>query len=248
MITKVCLAVGFFFPGAPQLDTKLHPILVTYCILSTLPLFHIMACILVSYYTSGLHDIKLHGLTAVAIVTICDTFYYLFRREEFNSLLKNFDKVTVEVISSNFVRHSDVKHLLNTTRKFNSYMKYYVGVVLFQTTCPTVVTYVLRYVFSRNFAFFEVPYSVQSEYVFHITHLLITSSGLYSCLKTVCSWSIMYLFLYHIAFYLKTLGIRLKYFVSTEERQKYYNFNVISETDNICILRSWIKLHQKILR
>lgn len=249
VISKLSLVVGFCFPGTTQLHKKLHPFLILYSITSTIPIVYVMVCNLLYNYTSGMYDMKRYAFTTESIVPIFDTFYYLICREEYNFFLDNFDKVTETIMNFNVVGKSRVNYILNRGPKFNSYMKYYVVMVLFHTTISTgVSSYVSRYIFDGKFLFIEIPYSVESEFLFHITAILQTASGLYAVIKSICSWSVMYLFLYHITFYLKTLSIILEDFDSVNKKQQNYNVSIILKNENIFRLRSWIEIHQDIMR
>lgn len=245
-INKVSLAVGFCFPGMSQLDTRLYPILILNSILSTIPTFYIMACSLVSYFTSSPYDIKLYGFTADAMVVVFDTFYYLFCKEKFIYFLSNFDKLSENFVNSDFVSNTDVNYILNAGRKFNSYMKCYVVVVTFSLVGATIFSIIGHYVFAWNNLFLEVPCSIKSECIFIISVTLQAASAIYTLLKIACSRSVIFIQLYHITFYLKTLRDCLDAYGSVVKRQK--NSNVISKTDIGHRLHSWIELHQKILR
>lgn len=248
VIAKVSLAVGFCFPGMSQVQTYLHPVLILNSIVSIIPMFYVVACNAIFCYISDLYNTKHHGFTTDAIVTAFDTFYYLLHREEYNSFLSNFDKLTKNIIDLNFVSNHDVKSIINTARTFNSFTKYYVVIVSFIVLSVTIISYILRYVFVRDFLYLEVPYSIKSEYIFHISAILQMVAGFYSYLKTACSRSVMFLVLYHITVYLRALKNSLEDFDSVLKKQQLYNVNVDPKTDNVCRLRSWIELHQNVLR
>lgn len=249
-ISKVNMAVGFCFLGMDQSSEKFcTPVLMVYCVASTIPSIYTVVCNMVVYYTIGPYDIQRHGLTTIAIVTAFDTFHYLFHREEFTRLLRDFDDITENLVDLKFVVDRDMKRLLNRGRKFNTCMKYFVMCMPLQVVCAAFFSYFMHYVHGQNFLFLEVPYSVESELMFQVTTVLQTSAGLYACLKTTSSWAVMFLLLYHVTFYLKTLGNCFENFNSVDKNQQLrHNSSVTFGADNYFRLRKWFKLHQKIIR
>lgn len=248
VLSKVSLAVGSCFPGMSLVPSKLYPLSVLNCVVSTVPQFFGIICNSMFFYKLGPYDVKRHGLTAVSLVILFDTFYYLFRKEEFQCLLRNFDDISENVINSSFMSYNRKKCILSRARKFNSYIKYFTIVSPVQTLLPTIVSLVLHYVYEQDFLFIEVPYSIKSEYVFPITAIILMIAGLYSILKTAYTWTVIFLLLYHITFYLKTLANSLHKRNLVNYNLQNLNVSVNSKIISVHRFRCWIQLHQEILR
>lgn len=225
VVTIVSIVAGLSFPGiGKQRKTWKHTLYNIYIVLTIITLLYLWICNLYLLKNGGMFNIKVHGISMVSIVTIFDTCYYLCRQQEFNSLLENFDSITDSVLNSNLIRSKDVERILQRGKTFNSCAKYFYLYILFQVICVHAYILVAHFLYSENFLYIYVPYSVDSEYLFLVTYVAQAACGTFSWPKLMCSRLIVFLFLYNIMLYFKALSkcVDKIFDVSSKEKGKQY--------------------------
>lgn len=169
-VVSASFVAGFCFPGTVKRRQNWGKSIVkVYTVFSTAPLLYVVVCNLIVLYNFGLFDIKLHGINTIVFVTVPDTYYYMYRRQDFDSLLENFDAVANNILRSKLIRNSDVSLILNEAKRFNSVAKRLMVLVVFQNASAPVYLMSVHFLYSQNLVFLNVPYSLSSLPLLFVT-------------------------------------------------------------------------------
>lgn len=171
--SNVSIAAGFCFPGRHRLKQScIFPVVLVYSLMTTVPPTHVIICNLILYYRLGVYDLRTHGLNTNVIVIFFNTFYYIFRENEINSLLNNFDNITENIINGKLIQNDYVNYVLNISKRFHSFTKYSFLVIAIPIFCNAVYFFGVHFLFSQDILFIHVPYNATSEHLFLLTSFL----------------------------------------------------------------------------